>query len=145
MQKAKSRLKSSAKNTPKDAIAASHPKKPKKLRIKKYLNHLHLLFLATLFYAGVIWVFNAIYPQQIKNILLPNSYLPLQGLLFFGNFLLFSFLFLKSRRGFFTALIINSWFFFKFQQIENFWVPWGWMMLLLIILELVFTLKEKRK
>lgn len=109
----------------------------------RYAKQFQTLFLTLPFYFGVYWHLRYISPAQIRDILVPNSYLPLQIYLFIGNFFLFSFLWLNTRRGFLTSIFIGLTLFFKLQSLLNWW------MLLIIlapilVLEILATLLEHR-
>ncbi|KKU18499.1 MAG: hypothetical protein UY13_C0002G0208 [Candidatus Pacebacteria bacterium GW2011_GWB1_47_8] len=70
-----------------------------------------------MFYAGLYWLFTTIHPDQISNILLPNSFIPLHLLFFGGNFFLFTFLTLRKRWGLFIALAIEWLVVLKLQEV----------------------------
>lgn len=130
MQKAKSRLKT--KEQPKTSLKKAKPQLFLRLS-KKYLKHLPLLFLSVPFYSGAYYIFTKVHPDKIQHFLIPNTYLPLQFILFLGNFLLFSYLFLKTRYGFKISLLISSILFFKLQLIDNYWQPTLIIIILLIL------------
>ncbi len=85
--------------------------------LSKYLRHLPTLLLSLPFYMGVVLILQKVPPQNLKNFLIPNLYLPFQIALFLGNFFLFSFLCLNSRRGFLLSLLIQTLVFFKLQSV----------------------------
>jgi len=113
-QRARSRLKSSATtHQTKRSSGGSHSK-----TTLKYVKHTPLLLFAAAFYAGLYWLLTTIRPEQIKNILLPDSYIPLHLLFFGGNFFLFMFLTVSKRWGIFIALAIEWLLFLKLQEIK---------------------------
>lgn len=127
MQKARSRLKhiqsdkkeatstsSESAESPKKAFLQHHQSDS---LLKKYLKHLPILFLGLIFFSGVFLLITKVYPEQIRHILLPNSYLPLLAPLFFANFFLLSFLLLNTRRGFFLSSIATILLFLKLQNV----------------------------
>lgn len=73
-------------------------------KLKKYLKHLPTLILGLIFSASTYLILTRIEPNQIKNFLLPNSYLPFLISLFMASFFLISYLFLSIR----TGLILSS-------------------------------------
>lgn len=84
---------------------------------KKYALRLPILAIGALCYAGSGFIFLTIEPRSIQHILLPNSYSPLVGLLAFGHFCTFSYLFLNSRRGAVISLVLSAIFFLRLQQV----------------------------
>ena len=138
MQKAKSRIKTS-----KPPKTRSHQPHPLLKLSKKYLKHLPLLFLSLPFYAGAYYIFNYVHPSQIRHFLIPNTYLPLQLVFFLGNFFLFSYLFLKARRGLELGLLLGFILFLKLQTITNYLsVAAGLLMVVLVTETLISWLKK---
>lgn len=88
---------------------------------RKYFNHLPALIFAIPFYWITYYILTSIFPAQIKNFLLINTYLPLQIPLFIANFFFFSFLTLKTRRGFLISLFISFILFLKLQNVVLDW------------------------
>jgi len=85
--------------------------------LKHYFTHLPTLILSLPFYYASYYILNNVYPDQIKNLIIPNTYLPLQLALFIANLFFFSFLFLKTRRGLLTSLMIAIFLFLKLQAV----------------------------
>ena len=144
MQKAKSRIKTSKqpkiKNRPRIKNRQSHPA----LKLsKKYLKHLPLLLLSLPFYAGAYYIFIYIRPAQIQHFLIPNTYLPLQLAFFLGNFFLFSYLFLKTRRGFEFSLLLSFALFLKLQLVTNYLAVVAGLLIIVLILEILISLLKK--
>jgi len=125
MSRARSRLKKS--------FDSNHPTKPKGSLLKKYWCHRSTLLVSLPFYGGVLFYLHFIYPEQIRNFLFPNSYLPLHFYLFVGNFFFFSFLLLSSRRGLVLSLMVTTLLFLKLQTVLS-W-PLG---LLVVVIFAVF-------
>ncbi len=128
MQKAKSRIKKIAsrpKNKLGKTIAPSRKKQKRNYKIpaflKKYLSHLPTLLLSLPFYIIVWRILIKTYPKQIQNFILSDSYLPLLIPFFLGNLFFFSFLFLKTRRGLLTSILINILLVLHLQKI---WLTW---------------------
>lgn len=86
--------------------------------LKKYLRHLPTLLLAIPFYWGVWYILSNVFPSQIKDFFLINTYLPLQIPFFLGNFFFLTFLTLKSRTGFLLSLLMSLFLFFKLQNVS---------------------------
>lgn len=82
-----------------------------------YLTHLASLILALAFYFSTYYILTTFHPQQIKNFIVVNTYLPLQLSFFLANFLFFSFLLLKKRRGLLISLFLSIWLFLKLQTV----------------------------
>lgn len=89
---------------------------------KRYLKHLPLLFLSVPFYLFVNYIFRNIYPQDIANIPIYNSYLLLLIPFFIANTFSLSYFFLNSKRGFEISLFITLILFLKLQRfIFEYW------------------------
>lgn len=140
MQKAKSRIKTTKKTKLK--IKVSKPQFSLKLP-KKYLKHLLLLFLSIPFYAGAYYIFTYIHPVKIQHFLIPNTYLPLQLVLFLGNFFLFSYLLLNTRRGFELSFFLMLTLFLKLQLITNYVSVATGLLIIMLIIELAISLLKK--
>ncbi len=82
-----------------------------------YRAHLPLLFLSFISYTVVVYMLMTIQPASIAHFPLPYTYLPLQLPFFLGNFFLFSYLFLKTRRGFLIASGLSTILFLKLQLV----------------------------
>ncbi len=126
MKKAKSRLKSTG------------------LPSRKHLKHLPLFVLSLFFYLGAYLVLTKVYPSSIQHFLIPNTYLPLQLALFGGNFFFFSFLLLNTRRGFLFSLVISWGVFVKLQGITNYLPLVGGLLLVVILIEALFTITKRK-
>ncbi len=83
---------------------------------KNYLAYLQVLTLAIIFYLGTGVLLNYVEPKSIANWFWPDSYLPLQLLIFGGNFFLLTFLTQNRRLGLWGALTIATWLFFKLNH-----------------------------
>lgn len=94
---------------------------------KRYLKQLPTLLVSIPFYFVVYYIITTIQPTAIQHLFIPNTYLPLQVPLFIANFFFFSFLFLKSRRGFLMSFFISLLLFFRLQNIV---FEWQWFLLL---------------
>ncbi len=139
MKKAKSRL------TPETKKIEIKKRATRSSSLKaKYLKHLPLLLLSLPFYIGTYFIFNNIYPDQIKNFILPNAFLPLQGILFFANFFLFSYLLLNTRRGLELAVFISVFIFLKLQGLINFSSIITTTLIILLAFELTITLSKRK-
>lgn len=138
MQKAKSRIKTSSQ--PK---ARSHKTSSSSVLSKKYLRHLPLLFLSLPFYIGAYYIFISIHPSQIQHFLIPNTYLPLQLVFFSGNFFLFSYLFLKTRRGLELSLLLSLTLFLKLQMISNYLFVAVGLLAIIFVVEILISLLKK--
>lgn len=90
---------------------------------EKYLKFLPLLLVSMLLYLSIFWLVANIYPNEIANVLFPNSYLPFTLLLFFANLLFFSYLMLNTRRGLILSLVIAILVFFRLQRVI---FEWSW-------------------
>lgn len=82
-----------------------------------YRTHLPLLILSLISYAVVGYILTTIQPESIAHIPLPYVYVPLQLPFFMGNFFLFSYLFLKTRRGLLVASGLSMLLFLKLQLV----------------------------
>jgi hypothetical protein len=118
IQRARSRLKTAPSRHTSRSITL-----PSLKPLRGYFRHLPLLILAAPFYAGLYWLLTNVRPDQVKNWLLPNSYLPFHVLFFLGNFFFFTFLTLSKRWGIFIALALEWLIFLKFQDVT--WDIWA--------------------
>lgn len=149
MPKAKSRLSTS---TPiKDPIKAKYSnfddktikpfsQKSTTSNSKSQISNPHLSKLPTLiisfpFLYIVIKILSSIYPDQVQNLILTNSYFPLIASLFFGLFFLLSFIFLNSKRALIIATFIVITFYFRL--INVIFTP---ILLLVLIIPALFLL-----
>ncbi|MBD3279789.1 MAG: hypothetical protein GF390_03715 [Candidatus Pacebacteria bacterium] len=116
MPKAKSRLKKTSRKKHRRAQNSWL----KKLLIA-YLTHLPTLLLGLLFGAITYYIITQVYPEQIKNWLLPASYLPLLIVFFLTNLFVFSFLLLKTRHGLWISSLLTILLFLKLQLVVITW------------------------
>lgn len=124
MPKARSRLARLATNSTQSAegvstqplMIASHPRK--KTGRGQFLKTLILGLLLAL---GLVWLMLKFSPDQVKNWLIPNAYLPFFVCLFGTNFFLFSFLFLDSAIGMWWSILVCSFVFLRLQQVIFSW------------------------
>lgn len=84
---------------------------------KEYLLHAPILLLGLFGYAGVIFIFGWIEPRSIQNVFFPNTYAPLLLVSAAAHFCFFSFVFLNSRRGIITSLVLTILLFLRLQQV----------------------------
>ena len=96
--------------------------------VPKHLRHWPLLVMSMVSYMVVLHILTARYPEEIKNVLVPNIYLPLQLSILVANFFLLSFLFLSTRRGLLAALCAQTFIFLHLQS-----VIFTWQLVLLIL------------
>ena len=91
--------------------------KPKKVPFfKKYLHFMPCFLLALGTYFLLYLLIRKIYPTQIQNFVIKNSYFPFFALLFVANFFFFTFLFLNQKIGLLLALFINLILYFRLNQ-----------------------------
>jgi hypothetical protein len=88
--------------------------------VKKFLAG-YFAYLQVLIFAGfcylLVWLMiNYLSPTVVADLLWPDSYLIFQAILFLGNFCGFTFLFQNKRLGFWAALTIFTWLFFKLSH-----------------------------
>lgn len=102
-----------------EKIQARSRLKPKKEpTYKKYLQYIFCLFVALIAYFLIYLLIKNVYPTQIQNFILKNSYSPLILLAFVANFFLFTFILLNKKYGLIIAFIINLIFYFRLNQIN---------------------------
>ncbi|HEX9817364.1 MAG TPA: hypothetical protein VGA89_00490 [Patescibacteria group bacterium] len=89
------------------------------------LQFLPLLLLASLFYGGVYLLVTQVSPNQVRNIVLSNSFLPFHAFLLPANFFFFTFLTLSKRWGLLVALAIQWLLFLKLQNFTLDMWAWG--------------------
>jgi hypothetical protein len=110
---------------------------------RSYLGHLPALFMSFIFYGLMIFIFIYIDPKSIENTPVPHLYFPLLTTAFLGDFFFFSFLFLNSRKGFLTALVLTSLLFVRLQHILSFPVVLV-TAILFIFVELLLTIPRQK-
>lgn len=146
MAKAKSRLQNQASY---EVRVLSHEKKERKVishnsyLITRYVLHLPTLILSIPFYLAVGYIIITIHPSQIRHLLIPNTYLPLQVALFLGNFFFFTFIFLKTRRGFLLSLFASIWLFLQLEFVYT-WIHVATIFAFLFLLELVSSYFDRK-
>ncbi len=129
---AKSRLRPEVKQ----ALLKNHVKFNDISRPRKYIKHLPLLILSIPFYLLVNYTLHNIYPQDIANIPVYNSYLGILIPFFIANTFSLSYFFLNSKRGFDISLFLTLILFLKLQHfIFEYW----WFIPIVI----VFVIYEK--
>lgn len=88
---------------------------------KKYVPYLPTLLLSLPFYFGVFYMVTKVYPAEVKDTLVPNSYLLFHLVFWIANYFLFSFVWLNSRRGFLSALLVGV---LLFARMQSYVLPW---------------------
>jgi hypothetical protein len=138
---AKSRLKPEIKKT----LLKTHKKRePVSTNQQKYIKHLPLLILSIPFYFAVYYILTNVYPQDIANIPIYNSYLGLLISFFLANKLLISYLSLNSRRGTNISFVLTILLFLKLQHfIFEYW--WFMPIMIFFVIDENFTKKIKFK
>lgn len=74
---------------------------------KKRLNHTPLLLIASGFYLAAFWLITTYHPEQLRNLILANSFLPFHLLVLLANFFLLTFVTLSRRWAIMIALPIQ--------------------------------------
>lgn len=85
---------------------------PIKHFLLKYLNYIQVLILGGFFYLLSWLLINYIAPEKIAHLFWPDAYLPLQLLLWGGNFFTFTFLTQNKNYGLWLAAVCFLWLFF---------------------------------
>ncbi len=104
--------------------------------LERYFRHSPTLIISLPFYYLIYYLFNNVFPTEIANFPIYNSYLGLLIPFFIANMLLLSYLFLNSRIGAFFSLILTIALFLKLQ---HFIFPY-WLFIPIVI---VFVIYEK--
>ncbi|OIO44354.1 MAG: hypothetical protein COZ34_02860 [Candidatus Pacebacteria bacterium CG_4_10_14_3_um_filter_34_15] len=129
---AKSRLKPELKQ----ALLKKHVKFNDISKPKKYLKYIPLLIFSLPFYILIYYILRNVYPQDIANIPVFNSYLGLLVPFFIANAFSISYIFLNSKKGFDISLFLTLMLFLKLQHfIFEYW----WFIPIVI----VFVIYEK--
>jgi hypothetical protein len=89
---------------------------------QKYAQHWPALILGMIGWAATYYLLHNFRPQEIANIPWPLAFGPLHLTLIWAVFFTGSFILLKSRRGFWLALMASSWLLFKTHNVI--WTPW---------------------
>lgn len=129
---AKSRLNPEIKNT----LLKKQIKVESDSLSERYFRHSPTLLISLPFYYLIYYIFNNVFPTEIANFPLYNSYLGLLLPVYIANMLLLSYLFLNSRIGAFCSLILTIALFLKLQ---HFIFPY-WLFIPIVI---VFVIYEK--
>lgn len=79
---------------------------------RHYLAYLHILSLGVFFYILLCLLIKYIPPAKIAHWLYQDSYLPMQMLLFCGNFFFFTFLTQNRHLGLWLSMVCFQWLFF---------------------------------
>lgn len=112
--------------------------------IGNYFRHLPALISGLFFVAVDYYILTKINPGSIQHFILPNSYLPFLLVTFLSLFFLVSFFLLNSRRGFFIALAVTIFLFFRIQQVLLTNELIVIILLPLLALEVVYILVKQR-
>jgi hypothetical protein len=145
MQKARSRLSS---NEPPADLPTRSPLRSTAARnthLSSYLRYLPTLILSFPLYGCAYYIVTTFSPQQIRHIILPNTYLPLLLVIFLANGFLFSFFLLKTRRGFLFSALITLLLFLKLQSVIVTWQVVTVLLISFAIIELILTQLERKK
>lgn len=103
---------------------------------KRYFKHIPLLILSLPFYLLINYILHNVYPQDIANILIYNSYLCLLVPFFIANGFLISYFLLNSKRGFDISLFLTL---ILFLRLQHFIFEYWWFIPTVI----VFVIYEK--
>lgn len=120
-------------------IAAHNP-----ISVAAHVKQLPTFVVSLLFFALLYALMVNVRPSTIKDLLLPDLYLPFQLLLFMGTFFLFSFVWLHSRRGYLTALFFQVLLFLGLQRVTITWQFTLGLAVFFVIIETIATLLQKR-
>lgn len=115
----------------------------KKMRVRsKYLKHLPVLLFSFPFYFGLLYIFTQINPEAVKNILVPNSYLPLLLLIYFATLFSCTFFMLSFKRGIVISSVVTLLLFLRLQQVQ--FEVWWLLLVLLITMMCVFMTRTQK-
>ncbi len=112
-------------------------------RVLRYLKHSPTLILGLLSLAILYYLLSNFYPEQVKNILVANSYLPILLSFFFSGFFLFSFIFLHSRRGFLLSLFLTTILFLQIHS-HMYWQLYLYLAIIFILPELIMSFFDRK-
>ncbi len=137
MKKARSRLKletplvkSVEPLTPTSGVLVERKKIEKKQgKFDNHLKHLPTLFIGLFFVFLLLAVTIIFSPEQLKNFILPNSYLPFFVCFFMASFFLLSWVLLDSMISMWWAILLTVFVFLRIQQVSM-----GWLELILLTL-----------
>lgn len=82
-----------------------------------YSNYIPFLVIGAPFAFYTFFILTSVSPKAIQNVILENTYLPLLITFFGATFFIFSFICLKSRRGFLLASCTTLLLFLKLQGV----------------------------
>lgn len=82
-------------------------------RLKKHLVKIHLLVIGVLGWLTVYKIVSSFYPENIKNVIIPNLYLPLTLSVFVALFFSINFLLLNSKKSLIIASAATVCFYFR--------------------------------
>ncbi len=145
MRKARSRLSQQQKSEKK--IQRTSFKKSKKTQptfnLKNYFAHLPTLIIGLFFSFVTFLILRHVEPNSIKNLILPNTYLPFLLSLFFALSFTSSFILLNTRRGFLLSGAIILYFFLKLQQVIIPPILILSLIFISLLLEIIFSLLDR--
>lgn len=116
--KARSRLRRAPTSTVAQPTAPARAAHPPKSRWRFW----PLLVLGSLFYGATLTLMRYVSPASVQHWLWPHSYLPLQILVFAGNFFTFTFLTLHKKLSLALSLFCGSLLFLHLQAVQLDWL-----------------------
>ncbi|CAN5295840.1 hypothetical protein BH10PAT2_BH10PAT2_3220 [soil metagenome] len=111
---------------------------------KKYFVQLPTLFLGLMSYSAVYLILVNVQPAAIRNLVLPNTYLPLLLVAALGHFFVFWYLIQNLRRSLLIALYLSCLLFLRIHNLWNF----NWLVLStlpVLVAELLLTYRSFRR
>ncbi len=108
-----------------------------------HLSRIGLLIISVCLYGVIFYLMQRIEPEKIKDVVVPNTYLPLLIATAVAHYFFFSFLFLKSRRGILVSLYLTLLLFLQLQEV----LTWSIVLLCAIpplMIELPLTFMERK-
>lgn len=105
---------------------------------KKRYGVLVVLFL--LVWGAIFYIFFKVDPDNVKDILIENSYLPMVILLFVGLFLLLSIIFMSAKRALRWSFGIAFYLYLRFVDMGNI-VNGALILAILLVVEYYFSIK----
>lgn len=128
----------------------SHDQKSKKLKpvsTSPRIEKLPILILSLPFWFAIFKILTNVSPDQIKNFLITNSYLPLTLSVFLALFFTFSFITLNSKIGFLISLFFTILLYLKLINVifDIYLIIFIFILFLTsLVILLIFSHKNKR-
>jgi len=105
---------------------------------EKRTKYISFIILSILPVTVIYYIITSVHPNQIRHLIIPNTYLPILIAFFIAASLFFKFLFLKTQHAIIASIIATLLLFLKLQK---FILPW-WILLPVFLLVVVIVILD---